>query len=295
MADWREQIRKDPRLKRVKRQLQIRKRLLEQDKIYVVETERLTRALEKAYKQNPKAVRLFFCQFSHPTPFQLPRIQEFIDGQKSKNLQRALKKYISYVARFSVVMILEKKKLHFRPIILPQGGSKFHVKLVSGHFEPVRPVSEESAFSDFFESESVVVSDQLRKLIESGSAKFFRIDDACGSSVLSELESVAYYPEGITFVLHKAEQPYLFCLVGEKVSDHTWRRASKAVKAFQREYFERGKAGRPPNLKELKKGFALDRSPGPLKEKAASLGPGETEKDLRRKQVQLSRIRKRLR
>ncbi len=92
MADWREQIRKDPRLKKLERQLQSRKRLLEQDKIYLVETERLTRALEKAYKQNPKAVRSFFRQFSHPTPFQLPRIQEFIEGQKSKVLQRALER-----------------------------------------------------------------------------------------------------------------------------------------------------------------------------------------------------------
>jgi hypothetical protein len=153
-------------------------------------------------------------------------------------------------------------------------GKKFHVKLAKDNFLPARPYQgTDEPYDYFYESDGLDVSAALRDQIESGIAKFVRIEDKTSDSVLSKLERFAYFPEGITFVLHAAEQPYLLCLIGEQVTDETWRKAHKVVSALLREHFDRGKAGRPPKIGKMKKGIMLRNLPGPLKEKAFALIP----------------------
>ena len=107
---------------------------------------------------------------------------------------------------------------------------------------------------------------------------------------MSVLEHVAYFPEGITFVLHNAEQPYLLCLVGEKVSVELWRKLSTTVTGIFRKKFGRGKAGRPKDLSKLRKAKRLLKTPGPLKAKAFLLA-GKAQ-NTETQQSYLSRLRK---
>ena len=87
------------------------------------------------------------------------------------------------------------------------------------------------------------ILEKLEKLIEVGKAKFVQIDDKDGSSVLTELEAFAYDADSLTFICHRAEQPYIICLVGEKVSSQLWREAAPAIHSLQRKYFGREGGG----------------------------------------------------
>jgi hypothetical protein len=93
-----------------------------------------------------------------------------------------------------------------------------------------------------------------------------------GSSVLTEIEAFAYHAEGLTFILHSAEQPYMVCLIGEKTSSETWRTAERTLHALQRQYYGRVNAGKPPDRKQILKVATALRKPGPSKEKAINLG-----------------------
>jgi hypothetical protein len=96
------------------------------------------------------------------------------------------------------------------------------------------------------------------------------------------------------------------------MTDAEWGKAYKAVSSIQRHNFGRSKAGRPINIKKLKKALELLQSDGQLKDKASRLfqksnailsipeqeklirlGP-EKEGLLESGQVYLSRVRKRL-
>jgi hypothetical protein len=150
------------------------------------------------------------------------------------------------------------------------------VKLVGEHFEPAAgyPGKQEQVqmgidapYDHYFEADRMEVPPGLEKLVTSGKAKFVLIEDESWSSALSKLEYFANYPEGLTFVVHEAEQPYLLCLIGEKVSDKVWKQGSRARNALQKKYFNRGKAGRPPNIPRLRRTIKQRKSPGALKSK----------------------------
>jgi len=133
----------------------------------------------------------------------------------------------------------------------------------------------------------------LQKQIEAGKAKFVRIDDESWSSVLTELEGFAYDARSLTFILHRAEQPYLLCLVGERVTNAQWAKASTSVSAFLRENFNRGKAGRPKDLVRYRQAIKTRRTAGLLKEKLP-VEPGE-EKKFYSEQAYSARVGKSLR
>jgi hypothetical protein len=149
------------------------------------------------------------------------------------------------------------------------------------------PQDEDAA--EYFESKELAVPPQIQTLIESGEAKLVRIDDSSGCSVLNDIESFAYHPEGITLVLHNAERPYLLCLYGEKVSKQLLDHAGKAISAFQREHYERGKGGRPVNLERRKKARELLKQPGSMKDKAAQV---DTTENISSSQSYISNLKK---
>lgn len=296
---WTQQLRKKPSVVRLRRLLRARLNLLKKDKEFVLETGRVSKELEKAFQRNAEHVSKFLRQFTDPTAILVPRIRQLLPRSKNKQVRGALWRYVRYVARFRVLLVLKagKKRLRFEVRPIPE-VNKFHVGLVRGRLVAIRPAHADAHYLDFFESATIEaprrIQRELQKQIKSGVAKFLRIDDGHGYSVLKELEGFAYYPEGVTYILHMAEQPYLYCLIGEKVSKEDVRRAGVVVSAFQRECYRRGTAGRPPKLDRWRKVITSERKPGQVKRKAWSLWEDQGEQDLIIKQVYMSRIRKKL-
>jgi hypothetical protein len=264
--DWRDEAKRHPKVIALNRLLANRKNELARDKQFVIETARLQPRLEEALAKHEKHMRVFFRTFSYPIGVRLIEVKKFLENLERKQLKNLLGRYLKYVARFGTVFRLRSKRPHFRLEYLIPWGSKFHVRLVKGHFEPADGYhGDEEPFEYFFESDRLKVPSVLGKHIASGKAKFVRIDDVSWSSALSRLEYFAYYPEGLTFVLHNAEQPYLLCLIGEKVTDSIWREASRVRSALLRASFERGKAGRPTNIPRLREAIRTRNRPGLLK------------------------------
>jgi hypothetical protein len=144
-----------------------------------------------------------------------------------------------------------------------------------------------------FESERINIPPAVQEQITSGKVKFVEFEDESWSSALNELEHFAYYPEGLTFVLHQAEQPYLLCLIGEKVSDKLWRQASPVKTALLKKSLGRGTAGRRRDPKRLRESIKIRQRGGPLKGKITQ--NDKLKKPIESGQAYLSRVGKLLR
>lgn len=288
--DWRTRVQHKPRVIALERARKRRHQELTTDPMFVQGTDALTRQLERAYAQNPRVITDFFHKFSWPSASKLKSVNAFLRNIQNTALKKTLWQYVQYANRFRVVFPFQKHSPHFKVLELLPAGAKFHVKIVKGQLTPTRPAYDEEPVDSSFESEETEVPKQLDKAIKRGQAKFVCIDDKEGSSCLSVIEHVTYFPEGITFVLHNAEQPYVLCLIGEKISVELWRQLSKTVTAIFRMKFGRGKAGRPKDLKKLKQAKKLLKKAGPLKEKAFVLG-GKAQ-NTATQQSYLSRLRK---
>lgn len=288
--DWRQELEKHPKLVELKRRLSLKKRELKNDKEFVIETAKLRNALEAALLKYPKPAATFFRDFSDPTGMHRSKAREFLDGLRSRKLKLLLGRYLRYVARFGVVLRLKRGRPRFEEEYVIPWGIRFHVRLTEDHFEPVDgyPGDEDTPFEYFFESDKVETWPTLSKQMSLGRAKFVQIEDSERASIISRLEDFAYYPEGLTFIFHNADQPYLFCLVGEKVTNEIWRDASRVVSSFLRTHFNRGKAGRPRNLTRFRKEIMNRKKPGPLKAKLP--GKEGTEKDFLSAQVYSARV-----
>jgi len=292
--DWRKELKANPKLIKLNRRLSARRRELSEDKEFILETERLREALREALNKFPKSVREFFHRFGYPTGTHQSELNDFINSFAHESLRRLFRQYLKYVARFGTVLRVNKRRARIALEYLVPWGSTFHVRLGRGRFEPINEVPDDDVPSEyFFESDDVHIPNALRSQMTLGTAKFVEIEDDNWTSVLSKLEYFAYYAEGLTFVLHRAEQPYLLCLVGEKVTNELWRRASTVVSAFQRENFNRGKAGRPKDLLRFEKMIKVRKRPGLLKEKLAITG--ELEKNFLSEQAYAARVGKSLR
>jgi hypothetical protein len=262
-----------------------RRKALESDPIFDNETDQLRKEVQAAHSFNPQAIESFFQRFSLPLFFHLQQARAFIETLPP-GIQDVLEKYIRYSSRFGVYFVCRKQQFELR--YLPTNGWKFHVKQVDGRLEPLHAVHQEDDAAGYFESQELNVQPQIQSLIDSHEVKYVRIDDSSGCSVLNDVESFADHPEGITLVLHNAERPYLFCLYGEKVSKELLDRAGKAISAFQREHYERGKGGRPANLDRRKQTRELLKQPGRMKDKAALV---ETTENISSSQSYVSRVR----
>lgn len=205
---------------------------LNESKAFLIETHKLTNGLEKALAQNPKYVKRFFRRFGYPTG-RFKAINKFLSSISDKQTRDAIAAYPRYVARFGVLMKLWQKAPHFRPYPLSSCGSVFSVRLKNGEFLPAGHYpGGDDPYIYFYESDPANAPEFFQSLIESGAAKFVEIDDQDKSSLFTRLELFAYSSETITFLIHRAEQPYLFCLIGGDVTNSTWRGANKAISAF---------------------------------------------------------------
>jgi len=293
--DWRETLRTDPRENKAQKK---RRRQRASDPKFVLTKDRLLLKLEKHYQQAPEMVTDFFRQFSWPGAPKLKRLTAFFRDMPDGPLKKILSEYVQFAGRFRVHFILRKRSReqhksppHFRVVEDLPNPATFHVRVVNGQLVPIGPVPDDDMPIDVsFERKLKKLPEPLNSAIQQGLAKAVRIDDEEGSSCLTPLEQVAYFPEGVTFVLHEAEQPYLLCLVGERVSVEQWRKLSTAVTAILREKFGRGKAGRPKDLQKYRQAKKLLKQPGPLKEKAIKLAGLASNVDTQ--QSYISRLRK---
>ncbi len=287
-TNWRDELRHHPKVVELENIRSQRRLALNKDKKFVLETEALIKNLEGEYARNPHVVADIFQRFRFPIPAKLPKIKSFLKQMEDNELRQIFERYVRYASRFNVFFVLRKKKPHFRCRMQVPSGTKFHVKIVKGTLTALKRPSDDAPYIDSFESDKVDILPQLDNEIKLGRAKFVRIDDSETSSLLSLLESFAYFPEGITFVIHHAEKDYLMCLIGEQVTNDIWRKASKSVSAILRKHYERGTAGRPRDLKKRAKALALLKTPGSLKDKATHLT--RTETDLPTQVSYLSRL-----
>lgn len=285
-------MKKNAKLIELTHRLAARQRELNADKVFILETEKLRDRLEQGLTHFPKTLNAFFRHFSYPVGTRLPELNEFLESVKNARLRKLLNQYVKYVARFGAVIRLRNNRVAVEYLI--PWGLTFHVRLENGHFEPAKRNSDEDTpYEYFFESDTVKVPPALRKQMKSNGVKFVRIDDNKWSSILSKLEYFAYDPSCLTFILHNAEQPYLFCLVGEKATYDLWKKTGKVVTAFTREQFNREKAGRPKNLVRFRHAIQLRKKPGQKKQNLAV--SGDSEKDFKSQQSYSARVGKSLR
>jgi hypothetical protein len=273
--DWRTELEQHPKVLEAWKLTGPKWRKLGVNKDFIQETSRLKYRLEKAFGTDPKSVRGFFRSYSLPTGSRIGKINKYIEDIANGDVRDVLQLYVRYVARFGVTMYLRKKRPHFRTKGQLPFGSRFHVSLSKGHLRPIGPFSG-GPFVDYFEDETVQMPDAVSNFLKTASAKFVRIDDEDGSSVLTELEAFAYNWEGLTFILHKAEQPYIICLIGENADSKMWKSATRAVHALRRECYGE-KAGKPADIRQLIKVSAQLRRAGSSKEKAINVGKTKNE------------------
>jgi hypothetical protein len=278
-SDWRQQVQNDRRL--VERLQELRTltwtnlRKLARDKEFVKESLRLRRNLESAYKKDPEAVTYFFSHFAFATGLHLRKVSKFLRTVKSRKLRKLLRRYLGYATRFRCGMKMRRKGRQFGVVLLVPRPSKFHARIWKRHLKPVVPTGKEDPYEYAFEASNLELPSALEKLVNSGAAKVFQIDDRSSSSVLNEVENAAYHIDGLTYIIHQAERPYILCLIGEKADTQVWRDAAKAVHALQRKYFKREKAGKPSDVRQLFKVDAQMRKSGPMKVRALSVAKTE--------------------
>jgi hypothetical protein len=256
------------RLREFERNEPKRRAQLENDSVFVRETEELQEGFEAAYLSKRTTVDAFLSQFRLPSPFHKARVQQFL-GSIPPKMSSLFRKYVRYANSFDVYFVRRRDSFEWR--VMPEFGWKFRVNQSNGRLEASAHVPEDSPLTDYFEAPTLQIPAAFQTLIDGKAAKFVQIDDVSGGSVLDDIENFAYYGGGVTFIVHNGEHPYLYCLVGEKTTKALWDKAGKSITAFQRQ-FGRGKGGRPTTNVGLRKTIreAL-KQPGRKKEKAVRL------------------------
>jgi hypothetical protein len=274
-TDWREDLEEDPRTVELRKLMWNKWRKLGKTPGLVFETLRLKSRLEKAYEKDPETVTAFFRRYSLPGGSRIREIRSHIRKIGHKSIRDVLERYVKYVARFGVMMYIRKKKPRFRTAAIPPFGATFHVALSRGYLQPVRYTTSRPRMNDFGD-EKVQMPEALDDFVRAGTTKFVRIDDHDGSSVLNQLEAFAYHREGLTFMIHEAEQPYIICLVGEDADSKMWKKAAKVSHALRRECYGE-KAGKPGDIRHALRVAAQLRKPGASKAKSMSVGKYKNE------------------
>lgn len=248
-------------------------RRLSQDKDFVWQTAKLKYNLTLAFQRDPVSLKAFFDPTFVPNGFPRETLASRIKALRDKRLRKVLRRYIVYVSHFKIAMRMHSVPPHFRTILLDADpATKYSVELFSNTFVPYGGWWHDDSVSpsDFFGSEDVAVGREMQRLIDTGYAKYVRIEDGQPRSLFKQLAEFAYSDDALTFVLVECERPYVFCLIGENISvEKTWREAGRVVSEFQKISYGRTRSGRRTKLLELKRDLAaLLRGKGTAKEKA---------------------------
>jgi hypothetical protein len=247
----------------------------ERDKVFVIEREKMVRALEALRTGRPQVFKAFFSRWTS-TQTVTNALRTFLEKLRVANKykllpteEKVLRDYIAFVARFGIGLRPDSAG-GFRSFAVRVGrGDKFHAAVRHGHARPLQDDEHwpgDFIFPDCLESPELAVPSSLAQLIKDHLANVVYLDEADGKSLLTEMERYIYDPTRVTFMLHKAAQPFLYCLVGERVSVSTWKRAGKAVTAIHKEIVGRTKAGRPANAQRLTKAWETRKEKGNISE-----------------------------
>jgi hypothetical protein len=252
-----------------------RLRSLNRDPAFVEETAKIKKALGDLHKRWGSAVIYMLRRLPNGLIFRPHDLKRAFRGIKDSASKKAFRAYINYASRFQVSLIRARRSFQVMPIVPFQ--RKYHTLIrKNGQLKPLREQPVGETISEDMDEDDFDVPRELTTLLDEGKAKVIRVDDSRDSSVLNQLEALAYSPDILTFILHHtASQKYIFCLVGEKVStEKTWRSAASVIKALQKDYYGRAKAGRPKDVVRMKKAIRLiEQRKGTLKEKAFELLP----------------------
>jgi hypothetical protein len=255
-----------------------RLRLLCDDDAFVLETEKIKVSLMHFRKSNSKLFNSIFPAIGYGNLFRPKKLKTLVRKIKDPKMAAALRDYINYASRFQVLLLRTKRSFRVVPIVpFPK---MYHMIIKGGQLKALRDElsgETEPVFEDVAD-DAVDTPQELTALLDNGKAKVIQVDDWASSSVLNELEAVGYSADALTFILHHTgHQKFIYCLVGERVSTAvTWRLAGKVIKALQKSFYGRPKAGRPANVSRTKKAIRLLRQKKrSFKEKAYELTPKE--------------------
>jgi hypothetical protein len=274
-----------------------RTRALENDKQYISLRDEFEQRLVQAHRDSPAEVANFFTKFLVPSQLNDEEIRTDLNTITNQSVRRTLEDYMRFAKRFRVIFRFNRSTGTFRLQVLPSEGVKFHVRIVGDHLEPVEslPIDEDDPLRDHFSDNQLTILSEAQNLVNDGHATFTQIDDGPGYSMLKDLLSFAYKDDGAAFFFHNSDQPSLGCVFGEKMSKDLLAAMGKPVTEFQKVHFERSSGGRPPNMDRLKETLAIDREPIPNIEKAAELAKGGDEKEVKAKEVELSKLHRKKR
>jgi len=292
MTDWRDTLstREKAKIEALEKAELQRRLELKRDKDYIYMSEGLKTALKRFRKERPVLVDAFFKNFGFFTPAKLKSSQEFLSRIKDANIRQFFLRYLNFAARFGAVWKLKRRSGLVDNVTVPW-GSKFLGRIANGKLLPTVPYSPDDAAIHLFEKPDLKALPQLERAIHEGRCAYVELEDTDGSSLLSQLEAFAYNQGVISFVMHRAEQPYILCFVGENVKPSAWRGAGKIVQELRKEYFRRVDAGRPPNMEKFQRAMKLRDSSSTPKQAALDL-TGDI-KDFEKNKVFLSRAVKR--
>src|SRR5579863_8160801 len=100
--DWRQELRKHPRLQELNRRVSSRRQQLANDKQFVIQTAKLQSALKNALAEHRKVLFPFLQKSYDLVGPRLPVARKFVRSMRNKGLKKLLGDYLNYVARFGV-------------------------------------------------------------------------------------------------------------------------------------------------------------------------------------------------
>lgn len=254
---------------------------------------RMLSALQSCLAAHSDEIRTFFTRVRSISPDNQNAVARSVRRAEPKALRLTLKECAQFALRFHVSITLDQEPPYFRIESVRLPGTKFWGKFDNGQLVPMSWAGEEAELVHF-RHDAVKLPAGSEAIFKVRDARYFVIDDAKGNSHLSDIEHVAYDPDSITFIAHySGHHPFLFCLIGENVSDDDWKRAAPIKACFQREQYGTGTKGRTPNLDKREKEYEATRREEPTENIAIDLavadGAGVSEKAIATKRRAVSR------
>jgi hypothetical protein len=260
---------------------------LETDKYFVEASARMFESLAEARKENEEIVKLFLDKFALPVGQHVSKLTRFIIGTNPPEpVSQFIHEYIAFVNRFRMSIVLRTKSGKQEPRLISwlEPGPILHAEIREGHLVPTKTFDDDAGMAEIFDGQHLhvlqAVRDSMLRPSVSGKrsrdiiqtsiekAKFLQIEDEDWSSALSEIERLAYEPNGITFIVHNARYPYLFVLLGEALRLEDLRQLLPVIEKLRNKYQGRVNRGRPANAKVLAADLKTLSEPTSMKQKA---------------------------
>ena len=159
-------LRKHPVVVKEIKQRWVKLRALASNDLFLRETEKLRKALDRTLKTDRRELERFFTTYRVPAGPRLAKARRHVDGPPTTPLRKLLRKYISYVSTYGVYMTFRKRDERFILRIFLPKGEKFHARLVNNNLQPVAEVPEHMFDVDNFELEAVKMPEHLEEHIK---------------------------------------------------------------------------------------------------------------------------------